>query len=339
VTITTASDTARRQSIAIVAYGTWMITGLFLDGWSHNQNKPETFFTPWHGVLYSGFGAAIAWFIWDGQRNRRAGIDPPPVGGWLTGVGLATFGVGAGADFGWHEIFGVEADIAALLSPTHLMLMTGGVLMVSGPVRSAWANRAPREPVPSEVWPALASMGLSVAVICFFLMYLSPFRATNVEQPHVVGPDFDFLLEQAQIHTIAAVLITSTLFIGAMLLTLRRWHTPLGTFTVMFGGLAVAMSGLDTFDRVPIALTALAGGVVADVLIARLRPGPDDVRATRIVAGIVPVALWLPYFIVFKATYDLPWTVHMWTGTIFLAAVGGVLLSVLAYPPPQPPAD
>lgn len=49
----------------MVVFGIWMIIGLFLDGWSRNQDKPETFFTPWHGVLYSGFGAAIAWFVWD----------------------------------------------------------------------------------------------------------------------------------------------------------------------------------------------------------------------------------------------------------------------------------
>ena len=332
----TPETSERRQSVAVAVFGTWMIIGLFLDGWSHNQNKPETFFTPWHGLLYSGFGAAIAWFVWDGQRNRRAGVDPPPVGGWLTGFGVAMFGLGAGGDFGWHAVFGVEADIAALLSPTHLMLMTGGVLMVSGPVRAGWASRTPRTQPVADVWPALACMGLALAVICFFLMYLSPFRGDNVFQPRAIVGEFDFLVEEAQVKLIACVLVTSSLFVGAMLLALRRWQPPFGTFTATFGAVAIAMSGLDTFERLPLALSALAGGAVADILIARLRPGPDDVRAVRIVAGLVPLGLWLPYFLVFKVAYDLPWNVHMWTGTVFLSVVGGLLLSVLAYPPPAP---
>lgn len=48
----------RRDEWAVAFFGTWMIAGLFLDGWSHGVNKPETFFSPWHGVLYSGFAAA-----------------------------------------------------------------------------------------------------------------------------------------------------------------------------------------------------------------------------------------------------------------------------------------
>src|SRR5215467_14227459 len=34
----------------------WGIGGLFLDGWAHtNVPQLETFFTPWHAVLYSGY--------------------------------------------------------------------------------------------------------------------------------------------------------------------------------------------------------------------------------------------------------------------------------------------
>src|SRR3546814_7325652 len=47
-----------RERTVAVAFGIWMVVGLFLDGWAHDNNKPESFFTPWHGVLYSGFAAA-----------------------------------------------------------------------------------------------------------------------------------------------------------------------------------------------------------------------------------------------------------------------------------------
>src|SRR3546814_9388797 len=48
------------ERLASVAFGLWMVVGLFLDGWAHDNAKPESFFTPWHGVLYSGFAASAA---------------------------------------------------------------------------------------------------------------------------------------------------------------------------------------------------------------------------------------------------------------------------------------
>lgn len=90
----------RRNERAVAVFGTWMIIGLFLDGWSHQANKPETFFSPWHLLLYSGFVAAVAWFGWDG---RRRGDAPTPGDRWLT-AGLVLFVTGAVGDGIWHEV-------------------------------------------------------------------------------------------------------------------------------------------------------------------------------------------------------------------------------------------
>lgn len=40
----------------------WLVSGLFIDGWVHFHlvSATETFFTPWHALLYSGFLARIA---------------------------------------------------------------------------------------------------------------------------------------------------------------------------------------------------------------------------------------------------------------------------------------
>ena len=45
-----------------------------LDSWAHNHIPAlETFFTPWHGVLYSGYLAVaaslLAMFVLNGQRG------------------------------------------------------------------------------------------------------------------------------------------------------------------------------------------------------------------------------------------------------------------------------
>src|SRR5450759_3523556 len=39
----------------MIAALTWLMTGGYLDAWAHNHFALDSFFTPWHGVLYSGF--------------------------------------------------------------------------------------------------------------------------------------------------------------------------------------------------------------------------------------------------------------------------------------------
>ncbi|HEV3353929.1 MAG TPA: hypothetical protein VG076_13460 [Acidimicrobiales bacterium] len=319
-------DTARRfprQSAAVVVFGTWMIVGLFLDGWSHNHQRPETFFTPWHGVLYSGFLVGVAWF-WLEQRSAHA--EPGLVGGRLTGVGFTIFAAAAVGDFVWHTLFGIERNIAALLSPTHLLLMTGGLLLVTAPVRDAWA-RPSRAAGWRELWPVVGSLTLTVALVLFFLQYLSAFRSVVVAQP--AGTSFRYFVETAEIRTISSVLVTNAVLMGAVLFTIRRWRPPPGAFTVLFTMTAVAMSGLDSFGRLPLALCAVTGGLVADVLVLGRSP-------TRVIAGVTPAVLWLSYFVVFKLAYNLPWTIHLWLGTVLLASLSGLGLSLLSAPPAMP---
>src|SRR3546814_17493311 len=76
-----------RERTVAVAFGIWMVVGLFLDGWAHDNNKPESFFTPWHGVLYSGFAAATLAAVLVAARSRtsdRPGREPLHAGHGLT---------------------------------------------------------------------------------------------------------------------------------------------------------------------------------------------------------------------------------------------------------------
>ena len=63
----------RRDQTLAALFGLWMIVGLFLDGWAHDNQKPESFFTPWHGVLYSGFTAAALFAVHRALRDRATG--------------------------------------------------------------------------------------------------------------------------------------------------------------------------------------------------------------------------------------------------------------------------
>src|SRR5206468_4254219 len=101
----------------------WVITGMVLDAWAHqNASRLETFFTPWHAVLYSGFAAVAAWMISKALAARRSrpfrtGV---PVGYGLGLVGVAIFFLSGIGDGIWHTIFGIERNLEAALSPTHV---------------------------------------------------------------------------------------------------------------------------------------------------------------------------------------------------------------------------
>lgn len=335
---TIATGSGRRQHVAVVVFGTWMITGLFLDGWSHNHHRPETFFTPWHAVLYSGFAVAVAWFLWDGRRSTANRGVAAIATDRLTAVGLGLFAVAAVGDFGWHAAFGIERSIAALLSPTHLLLMTGGLLMVTEPIRGAAAGTTGARDGDGgaagwrTIAPSHLSLLLSTALVSFFFMYLSPFRGELVGALLVRGPAWSPFVERAETIGIASVLVANVVLVGGLLLTVRRWRTPPGAFTLLFAVVALAMSGLDSFNRPGVALSVIAGGVVADWLIAH-GAGSGSIRSLRILAGTVPAATWLPYFAVLKLAYGLPWTVHLWLGTVFLTVLTGLGLSLLVAGP------
>jgi hypothetical protein len=310
-----ASD--RSLDVASALFSTWVVVGLFVDGWAHNAGKPETFWTPWHAVLYSGFLAGMAWFALDVQRDRRRGTfvrrDP------LVLAGFGLFAAGGLVDMTWHTIFGVEKDLEALLSPSHLLLMVAGLLLVTSPVRSALGRVEP-----ARSWrdfaPVAVGLTLTVAVLAFFTQFASALHASYRDVFAAGAAD------ELQIVGVAAVLLPNALLIGALLWTTARWpHPPPGTFTLMFGGTALLMAGLDAFDQLALVVPVAAGGLLADVLVARRYPA-------SLVAVAVPVVTWSGWFAVYHAVRGLGWEAELTTGTIAFAALTGYGLTLTLTP-------
>ena len=92
--------------------GGWLIGGLYLDGWAHiHVPALETFFTPWHAVLYSGYIAGAVALAVTVRRNRRRGAPRAralPAGYGLSLVGVFVFFFAGVADMLWHVTFGIE---------------------------------------------------------------------------------------------------------------------------------------------------------------------------------------------------------------------------------------
>jgi hypothetical protein len=300
---------ALRDELAYMGCGLWMIVGLYVDGWSHQANKPETFFTPWHLLLYSGFGAAVVYSGWITVRDRRAGQEPAVADDRITTLGVILFVIGAVGDGIWHSVVGIEVDMEGLISPTHLALMSGGLLMVTLPIRSAL--RRDDEEAPLAV---LASGALALGVVAFFLMYLMPWEAAYAyEQPYV--PDTD-LGDLYAVTGMATVIVSVALFTGAVLWLAARWRLPFGTATATFTSVAFGVAALDGFDVRLSVLAGTAAGLVVDALLVARRPLP----IVGLAGGGTLIAT---FFAMHHLEHGIEWSPSLWVGAIVFAALSG----------------
>jgi hypothetical protein len=326
------------DDLAAALLGTWVVGGLFLDGWAHiNQPGLETFFSPWHGAFYLGFVVSTVVLARLVARHQRGRFDPAlvPAGYGLGLAGAVLFVAGGVADGAWHTMFGVETGVAALLSPSHLLLLGGGLLMVTSPVRSAWsAPELPARASARALFPAVWATALTTAVVLFFFQYLSAFvtRAPSA----AAADDPEGLL--TTIVGVASVLVTNLIVLAPVLLLARRWRLPFGTVTLLVTLGAVGLTSLREFVLGALIWAMVAGGLATDLLIARLRPGPDRPWAFRLMAALAPVLLWGAWTATYAAAYGIGWPPELWAGVLGMASLTGLGLSVLALPPAVPEA-
>ena len=320
-----------------VLMGTWMMIGLFVDGWAHNNlgESLETFFTPWHGIFYSGFAATAGWMLWLVLRNRRAGLAGQaaiPQGYGLGLVGLVLFGLGGFGDMLWHTFLGIEVSVEALLSPTHLLMFWGGVLIMSSPARAHWAvTRADGEAFGwRPFFPALLSVTMTVAFATFLNQYLwAYFRAW----PFVADASRSVAYWQDRFG-LACIILTTLFLVAPLLFMLKRWQLPVGAVTFMFGVISVEMAGMHLFENPLLTIGApVLTGVVGDVLLAVLRPSAQRTWAFRAFGIAVAVALAGFYLAAGRIVYgQFYWSPELWAGAITVAAIAGFGLSVLLVP-------
>jgi hypothetical protein len=324
------------DDLAAALLGTWVAVGLFLDGWAHlNLPGLETFFSPWHAVFYLGFVVSAVVLARLVARHQRGRFDPArvPAGYGLGLVGMVLFVAGGVADGAWHTMLGVETGVAALLSPSHLLLLSGGLLMVTSPVRSAWSSPdLPARSPARSLLPALWATALTTAVVLFFFQYLSAFVSRAPSMAEADGPAG--LL--TTIVGVASVLVTNLIVVAPVLLLARRWRLPFGTVTLLAGVGAVGLTSLREFVLGALVPAMLAGGLATDLLIARLRPGPDRPGAFRAVAALAPLLLWGAWMAAYALAYGIAWPPELWAGVLGMASLGGLGLSVLVLPPAIP---
>jgi len=334
-----------------VILGAWFQFGVYLDGWAHvHFPLLETFVTPWHGVLYSGFLALAVFTVGALVRNRARGAAwkrALPAGYGFSLLGVVLFVAGALADLVWHRTFGIESTAEALLSPTHLLLGLGGTLIWTGPLRAAWWRTESR----SRSWVARLPMVLSLAfllsALTFFTQYSHPLarpwaalgnRPTaamfplQAPDPPIRGGTVSSTVVGHSMG-VAGILLQTGLLMGVVLLAVRRWggSLPTGSLTIVFTVNASLMGFMR--DQMMLIPSAALAGIVGDLLLKRLDPSPASPGALRLFAFVVPAMYYLLYFLALMLTRGIWWSVHLWTGSIALAGVVGWLLSYLVVPP------
>lgn len=319
----------RRFDWWMVLASSWMVVGLYLDGWAHRHlHDLDTFFTPWHGVLYSGFLACAALLTWRRFRSpipaSNRSTDLPP-GYQMPFAGVVVFSLGGVGDLIWHTLLGVEADLDALLSPTHLALAAGGVLILSGPFLAEWLRQRSAALTLVQAVPMLVSLTLVLSVFSFFTQFAHPLVHLWSAGPAPSGP----FMRQAL--GISAIVLQTALLTGAIVLAVRRWPLPFGSLALVMALNAGLVGGLE--HRLGFAWLGLISGLIADALVWILKPSIRRATAFRWFACLVPATYYALYFAMLAVEAGVWWSIPMWAGSIVLAGAVGWMLSLLALPP------
>lgn len=311
-----------------IALAWWLIVGLFVDGWAHNQlgDRLETFFTPWHALFYSGFLAVALWVMWLGRRGWQAGnrgMSALPQGYELAAMGVPVFAVGGLGDMLWHTAFGIEVGIEALLSPTHLVLFAGAACIISAPLVSAWRMPTARTAPPGVVWSAVLAALALLSLVSFMHMYLWGLLGMSFGAGQGRG-------------MLGSVLLTALIMTAPVVLLLRRFQLPFGSITVIYGLNTVLMSQMMTPGEWRGPLLLVLAGLVADGLLVALRPSPARPWALRTFAFLLPLLVWGPFLGGASALGLSDLSLELWLGVSIMAGLGGLALSVLVVPPRLP---
>jgi hypothetical protein len=313
-----------------------MLYGAHLDAWAHVHvgEALETVLTPWHFVVYGSF-AALTFLLGFPvlarlARGRSVRTAYARSYTWSL-VGGAVFVTAGGLDLAWHVAFGIEVGVEALLSPTHLGLALGAGMLWSGPLLAAWRRSTSGRSL-ADLGPALIALSAVTGLAAFTTHFASPlvdawptipFSERDPRSWYVPGAGF------------ASLVIYVAVLTGAALLLLRRWPAP------PFGALAtlVVASGIGLpflHDRVELIAVPVITAVLAEALLAVLRRRASAATSARVMSAALPVAFATTSLIVLELADRLRWTPHLIAGYIVLAAMTGLVVGLLVFPPRLP---
>jgi hypothetical protein len=318
-----------RERWALLGSSLWLVTGLQLDAYAHATNPElETFWTPWHAVLYSGIAACGFVLLWL-LRPRlprvvtyRSLLRETPQALRLPVVGMALLLVGGGIDTLWHNLFGIERGLEIFSSPSHFLIIGGMVLVAAGPALM-FAAAPGRTMSGGDTVLVTVSALLAVLPLHIYSLHASaltePLLGTGAEVMDTFSEDGQML---------HGYFGSTVLLLLPVLVLSRRWQLPRGvpTALVALPGLFLAlMFGDPGNEWLP--LTVAAAAVVVEVLARAAAPACRTLSADvrwMLIGLLAPVVVWGSVLAVGAATVGVGWGLHMLSGVLALAALTGL---------------
>ena len=328
--------TTWRDDLVAALLSCVLVAGLFIDGWAHIHFRDGAlgpFFTPWHGILYAGFGLTEVWVLSRRQSLGAYSLRRVPAGYGLSYLGLALAPVAVGGDAVWHTVFGEERGLARLVAPFHLFLFASAALLVTGPYRATRhrMHEQGQTGVRAHL-PATLSLTLFVAMISFFFQWTSPvvdfFKPLPVSVRTLAG-----VAPRLELIEVLGVVVLSILLVGALAVAGRDRPLPFGTATILFGGVVTMDAAITTLHHGAGAVAALLAGVATDLAGHRLRPCAERPAAMRLWAALAGASVAGAYFLTANAA-GAHWPLELWLGTAVLTGLAGFMVAYAACPVP-----
>ena len=310
----------------------WLLGGLYLDGWAHEHIKEiNTFFTPWHGLYYLGFFLVstniLLFFSLRYLKNRKlSSLYHPQY--WPALLGVIVFSISGFGDIVWHEFYGFETSIEALVSPTHLGLYLGMFLIFVCPFYSLISQH----PQPKSLKYS-SSLVLSIAIVfsymTFLTQYANPLISPFAFNTHQTG--YRFYHESIGL---VSLFLHTIFLLAPVLIALVSKKLPFGSLTVIVILNGVGMTIIhDHYDFLPGILLA---GIVSDIMLYKLKPSFQTPIKLQLFSFFIPFIYSSFYFLAGFFSRGIWWIPQVWIGAIFMAGFFGWLISVLMLFPIQP---
>ena len=327
---------------AVGICGVWVSGGFFLDAWAHGHVPVESFFTPYHGVFYSGMLAlllVIAGFALHARRLGYAWADTVPRPYRLALLGIPIFVAAGIGDMLWHRILGIEEGVDALLSPTHQILGLGIFFVASGPIRSVLADRVHSTTLARQL-PLALGLATWLLLAHFGTAYAFDPGAGRTNAPPPIAPFTSHYLTALAIgYYKISIGVLIVIFQSALIAGSRSgWcHacTPVRVSLTVFLLLGNAPAAAAFTNQTPLLAVTLAqslvAGIVADSLVRRYDPDPvAHSRVFRWFAVIVPMTYVGVYLLGTSLGDGLWWDWNIALGAWIWSGVCGFALSLLA---------
>lgn len=145
-----------------------------------------------------------------------------------------------------------------------------------------------------------------------------------------LAPADAMIATMSQNIAITGYLLHIVVITAFILLIARRARIASGGFTFIIAGSVCAMALMK--DGQMFLPAAIIAGIIADLLAQKLHPFELHRKEVRAFGFIVPASFFIGYYLTLSLTTGIWWSTSLWTTSIFMAGLAGLLSTFLVLP-------